>query len=169
VILCQLIDRAMSSTATATSSHVPQAFSHQLKQLKFIVAGGLGTYFLSIPAHVNHILFPLPSVSKHSNSARLSSALAVGLGTVTITLLLYLVLLPRVKHIQIDYNRWRASPGLATIITLLTATIVSGWSLLVYALARGSDLGFWKSLIGATSIYILSFGLIGLIPVPRRQ
>ena len=76
----------------------------------------------------------------------------------------------------------------------MTASLVAGWSLLVYTLGRWSSLGYLEGVIAgpypqlsssnsvrsqltergpiprgcaATGLYALAFGLLGLIPAPR--
>ncbi|KZV90551.1 hypothetical protein EXIGLDRAFT_837717 [Exidia glandulosa HHB12029] len=141
-------------------------FSHQRKQLKFIVSGGLGSYFFHVVSNLFAIVFAERDAVPHS--AKLTATLAVLLGTLTISLFGYLIGIPWIRNVQLDYQQWRASPELRTTISTLTVSIVVGWTLLVYALTTGSTLGFFGSFLGATSLYLLCFGLLGLIPVPRR-
>lgn len=141
-------------------------FEHQRKQLKFIVSGGLGTYYCHTVSNLLAVVFA--DRDAVSAPAKLTAKLALLLGTLTLALFLYLILVPWIRNVQLDYQQWRASPELRTTITTLTVSIVSGWTLLVYALTAGTPLGLFKAFLGATSLYLLCFGLLGLIPVPRR-
>ncbi|KAF8606566.1 hypothetical protein BDV93DRAFT_520847 [Ceratobasidium sp. AG-I] len=137
-----------------------QPFTHILKQLKFIGTGGLGVWFFDIPSN-------LQVLRSSSGYAFLSTQIALGSLSTVVALFLYLVLyLPRVQKRQPDYARWNQSPELRVVIPILMSAIIVGWTSLVVALARGSPLGIMSSIFGATGTYALTFGLVGLIPVP---
>jgi len=82
---------------------------------------------------------------------------------------MYVLLFPLIKGEQPNYPHWRQSGVLSTVIPVLTASILAGWSLLTFALARWSSLGYLEGMIGASGLYALAFGLLGLIPAPRVQ
>ncbi|KAH7341610.1 hypothetical protein B0J17DRAFT_714772 [Rhizoctonia solani] len=140
-----------------------QPLTHALKQLKFIGTGGFGVWFFDIPTNIQ-ILRSL------SGYASFFTQLALGaLGTV-VGLFLYLVLyLPRVQRRHPNYARWNESSELRVVIPILMTSIILGWTSLVTALARWSSLGIVGSICGATGTYALTFGLVGLIPVPSSS
>ncbi|QRV89904.1 hypothetical protein RhiJN_17922 [Ceratobasidium sp. AG-Ba] len=140
-----------------------QPLTHALKQLKYIGTGGFGVWFLDVPSNV-HALRTLPGYAYLFTQFALGSLLGV------VGLFLYLVLyLPRVRHRHPDYARWQESPELRIVIPILMTAIIAGWTTLAIALARWSSLGLLGSLFAATSTYALTFGLVGLIPVPKAQ
>ncbi len=72
------------------------------------------------------------------------------------------------------------------LVQVLTASILTGWSLLSLLLSQYTSLGYIKGLMGCTypiptspatislsqfglasGLYALSFGLLGLLPAPR--
>jgi len=132
--------------------------SRTVKQLQYIFAGGAVTYYLGIPSQ-------LAVISQLSGWASVFSQIAFTSGGLTLVLFLYLVLvLPRLKGVKPNYADWRHSSELASIIPLLTGSIFIGWTTLLIVLARWSDLGAFKSIIGAMGVYATAFGLLGLIP-----
>jgi len=144
--------------------------TNAIKQLKFVALGGLSTYYLDTYSELVGLVFPgwVEGATAQSRTARITAPIALALLIMTVTLFLYLVLLPRVKGIHPEFGRWRDTQQLRTIVPILTFCILSGWTLLVYSLAKGTNLGLPKSVVGAIGLYTLAFGLIGLIPVPDR-
>ncbi|KDQ15906.1 hypothetical protein BOTBODRAFT_144923 [Botryobasidium botryosum FD-172 SS1] len=132
--------------------------SRTLKQLQYVFAGGAVTYYVGIPGQ-------LARISQMSGWASVLAQIALTSGGLTLILFLYLVLvLPRLRGVKPNYADWRHSSELASIIPLLTGSIFVGWTALVFVLAFWSDLGGFKSLIGAMGVYATVFGLLGLIP-----
>jgi len=84
-----------------------------------------------------------------------------------VVLFLYVLLVPWIRGIEPNYLSWRESGVLSSVIPVLTASIVMGWSLLSVTLARWSSLGYLEGVIGASGLYALVFGLMGLIPAPK--
>ncbi|KIP08210.1 hypothetical protein PHLGIDRAFT_88466 [Phlebiopsis gigantea 11061_1 CR5-6] len=135
---------------------------HTLRQLKFIVPGGLVTFAL----HTHQAFWRIVTgESAHGTWAWTTANLALVLGFVTFVIFVYILFLPWIKGEKPDFRHWRQSGVLSTAIPILTASIVAGWSLLSYAL--GTNLGYIKGIIGASGLYALVIGLIGLIPAPR--
>ncbi|EPQ54094.1 hypothetical protein GLOTRDRAFT_106629 [Gloeophyllum trabeum ATCC 11539] len=89
------------------------------------------------------------------------------MGALTVCLFLYVLLVPWIRGLPPDYRSWRQSGELSKVIPMLTASIVTGWSSLSFTLARWSGLGFMEGIIGASGVYALAFGLLGLLPAPR--
>jgi len=168
----------MVSSASSYGNHdhhpplrpIPRV-TNAIKQLKFVALGGASTYYLDTYSELVGLVFPEwveSAGAAQSRTAKITAPIALVLLVMTVTLFLYLVLLPRVKGIHPEYGRWRDTQQLRTIVPILTFCILSGWTLLVYSLAKGTNLGLPKSVVGAIGLYTLAFGLIGLIPVPDR-
>jgi len=132
---------------------------HTSKQLRWIVLGGAATWWTGAPQHIKGLLLLPGYVS-------LVAWVGLSLGVATISLFLYLMISPWMRGRRLDFGRWSESNELKSVIPILTATIVCGWTLLVSSLTYWTSLGLIKSFIGASGLYILSFGLLGLIPVP---
>jgi len=133
---------------------------HRRKQLKYVVTGGAITWFTAVLSQLHELL------KDATGTARVFTYISVLLGITTILLFLYLVIVPRIRGANPNYANWRDSPELASIIPVLTGSIVAGWTSLVFTLYTWSTLGPIWSLAGACGLYALCFGLIGLIPVP---
>ncbi|KAI0701316.1 hypothetical protein BC835DRAFT_1323310 [Cytidiella melzeri] len=137
---------------------------HTLRQLKFIIPGALLTFWLD----THNAFWSIFSRDAEISSYALTSAfLALSLGAVTVSLFMYVLLMPIVQGIRPDFRHWRQSGILSSVIPILTASIVCGWILTVYTLGRWSELGFLKGIVGASGLYALVFGMMGLIPAPR--
>ncbi|KAH8100847.1 hypothetical protein BXZ70DRAFT_936190 [Cristinia sonorae] len=148
----------MSSTSIASMSR------HTLRQLKFILPGGLVTLWLDS----HHKFWRIYNGEAGTGSfAWTVSLLALVSGVLTIGLFMYVLMFPLIRGEQPDYKHWRQSGFLSTVIPVMTASILTGWSLLTYTLARWSNLGYIEGVIGASGLYALAFGLLGLIPAPR--
>ncbi|KAI0349289.1 hypothetical protein OH77DRAFT_1499628 [Trametes cingulata] len=137
---------------------------HTLKQLKFVLPGGLLTYYFDS----HNIFLDLLRGSRGGNDwSRFAARLSVLSAVVTISLFLYVLVLPLLQGEQPNYRHWRQSGVLSTVIPVMTASIVAGWSLLVFTLGRWSELGYIEGTLAASGLYALAFGLLGLIPAPK--
>ncbi|KAI0648964.1 hypothetical protein C8Q79DRAFT_1007555 [Trametes meyenii] len=141
---------------------------HTLKQLKFVLPGGLLTYYFDSHNAFIHLLRGQDGVKDWSRFAARLSVLAAA---VTVSLFLYVLVLPLIQGAQPNYRHWRQSGVLSTVIPIMTASIVAGWSLLAYTLGHWSSMGYVEGVIAASGLYAFAFGLLGLIPAPkvRRQ
>ncbi|KAG8841479.1 hypothetical protein FRB91_004975 [Serendipita sp. 411] len=159
---------------------------HTTKQLRWIVLGGALTWYTDVVRHLRELLQSpsspaAPETLKTWQWNRLSGLASVGLGAMTVVLFLYLLLLPRFSGRRLNvrlcsrlesrivdliqkYAQWRQSEELRVVIPILTVTIFVGWSTLLFTLYASSLQGFLMSLLGASGLYTLSFGLLGLIP-----
>ncbi|KAG6331768.1 hypothetical protein ID866_7321 [Astraeus odoratus] len=136
---------------------------HTFRQLKFIVPGAFVTYLFD----THRIFLGLLNASERSDWARTSAFLSLGLGSVVVGLFLYVLLVPWIQGIEPDYRSWRQSRILSSVIPALTTAILAGWSLLSITLGKWSELGYLEGTIGASGLYALTFGLIGLLPAPK--
>ncbi|CAL1716750.1 unnamed protein product [Somion occarium] len=134
---------------------------HTLRQLKFILPGGLITYYLNTHQEFLRIYDVEGGLARTLASASLASA------SVTFALFMYILLFPIIRGEQPNYRHWRDSGVLSRVIPILTASILLGWTLLAYVLGRWSSLGYIEGVIGASGLYALAFGLLGLIPAPK--
>ncbi|EIW57706.1 uncharacterized protein TRAVEDRAFT_150319 [Trametes versicolor FP-101664 SS1] len=137
---------------------------HTLKQLKFVLPGGLTTYYFDSHNVFLRILAGDGAVQGWGRSAARLSILSA---TVTISLFLYVLVLPLLQGEQPNYRHWRQSGVLSTVIPIMTASIVAGWTLLAYTFGRWSSLGYLEGVIASSGLYALVFGLLGLIPAPK--
>jgi len=137
---------------------------HTLRQLKFVIPGGAITYNLG-----THEVFwgLLNDIGWEGTWGRTAAVTSLALGLVIVVLFLYVLLVPWIRGIEPNYLSWRESGVLSSVIPVLTASIVMGWSLLSVTLARWSNLGYLEGVIGASGLYALMFGLMGLIPAPK--
>ncbi|KAF9557437.1 hypothetical protein CPC08DRAFT_640262 [Agrocybe pediades] len=142
--------------------HVPWT-EHMLRQLKLVLPGALITYYLGTLNDFWNIL--QGTGGAWARYALVSSS--VGLGIVTVSLFLYVLLMPWLTGEEPNYQTWRESGILSSVIPVLTGSIVVGWLLAVSTLGLWSPLGYIKGTIGVSAFYALTFGLLGLIPVPR--
>jgi succinate dehydrogenase/fumarate reductase cytochrome b subunit len=140
---------------------------HTLRQLKFIIPGATITFLLN----THRILFGLLSTPNASpgNWSRIVALIASCLGGLVVLLFLYVLLVHWFRGVEPNYRSWRQSGVLSRVIPTLTAAIVAGWSLLSITLGKWSSLGYLKGTIGASGLYALVFGLIGLVPAPIRR
>ncbi|KAK7690717.1 hypothetical protein QCA50_005816 [Cerrena zonata] len=143
------------------SSILASLSRHTLRQLKFILPGGLVTFYLG-----SHNEF-LRVYHEEQGLAGTLVLLSLALSAVTLGLFLYILAFPLIRGEQPNYRHWRQSGVLSTVIPLLTTSILLGWSILAYVLGRWSNLGYIWGVIGASGLYSLSFGLLGLIPAPK--
>ncbi|KAI0368025.1 hypothetical protein BV20DRAFT_949026 [Pilatotrama ljubarskyi] len=137
---------------------------HTLKQLKFVLPGGLLTYYFD--SH-NVLLGLLKGTSGANDWSRSAARLSVLSAAVTVSLFLYVLVLPLLQGEQPNYRHWRQSGVLSTVIPVMTASIVAGWSLLAFTLGCWSSLGYIEGTLAASGLYALAFGLLGLIPAPK--
>ncbi|KZT20167.1 hypothetical protein NEOLEDRAFT_1141147 [Neolentinus lepideus HHB14362 ss-1] len=134
---------------------------HTIKQLQFIAPGLAITYYFDIHDKFWGLL------DDRAGWGRTLALSSLGFGAITIALFLYVLLMPWVKGLPPDYRSWRESGELSKAIPMLTASIVAGWSSLSFTLGRWSGLGLLEGIIGASGVYALAFGLLGLLPAPR--
>ncbi|KAI6165618.1 hypothetical protein EDD17DRAFT_1472457 [Pisolithus thermaeus] len=141
------------------------------RQLKFIIPGAVVTYVFD----THHVVLGLLAHSEPSNLARgvhllyliLFALLSLALGSCVVGLFLYVLFVPWIQGVELNYRSWRESPILSSVIPVLTASILAGWSLLSITLGKWSRLGYIEGTIGASGLYALTFGLIGLLPTPK--
>ncbi|KDQ59247.1 hypothetical protein JAAARDRAFT_127764 [Jaapia argillacea MUCL 33604] len=136
---------------------------HSIKQLQFLVPGLAITYYLETFTHLWTLRTCLIGDVYRRSAARTSLVS----GALTIGLFLYILLIPWIKGQQPNYRSWRESGELSKVIPLLTACMVIGWPLLSFTLGHWSSLGYLEGIVGATGMYALIFGVLGLIPAPR--
>ncbi|KAI9566780.1 hypothetical protein HD554DRAFT_2024768 [Boletus coccyginus] len=150
-----------------TSPRLRALSRHTLRQLKFIIPGATVTFLLN----THHILFGLLSTPNASPGdwSRTVALLASCLGGLVVLLFFYVLLVHWFRGVGADYRSWRQSGVLSRAIPALTAAIVAGWSLLSITLGKWSSLGYLKGTIGASGLYALVFGLMGLLPAPIRR
>ncbi|KAF9468097.1 hypothetical protein BDZ94DRAFT_1247174 [Collybia nuda] len=135
---------------------------HTLRQLKLVVPGGAITYYLKTLHEFWRI-----AQGEGGSWGRTIAFVALGHGLTTIALFIYVLLTPWIKGVEPNYRSWRESGILSSVIPVMTATIVIGWLLLVLTLGHWSSLGYVKGVIGVCAVYALTFGLLGLVPVPK--
>ncbi|KAH7106332.1 hypothetical protein BKA62DRAFT_686779 [Auriculariales sp. MPI-PUGE-AT-0066] len=143
-------------------------FTHQLRQLRFIAIGSAGMWWTSAFSRMVKVFWYSRGDKSVPMSAKFTSAWSIFVGLAVVAQFLFLIWTPFTRNVQLDYRNWRASPELRGSITVLTVSLVFGWSLLVYTLCKGTSLDLFRSIVGASSWYIIGAGLLGLIPVPRR-
>jgi len=136
---------------------------HTLSQLKFVLPGAAITYYLG----THEVFWNLVSEVGRNGWARPAAITSLGLGLIIVGLFLYVLLVPWLRGIEPNYLTWRESGVLSNVIPVLTASIVMGWSLLSVTLGRWSSMGYFEGAIGASGLYALAFGLMGLIPAPK--
>ncbi|KAI0833652.1 hypothetical protein BC628DRAFT_1308373 [Trametes gibbosa] len=147
------------------STHSLIRFSrHTLKQLKFVLPGGLLTYYFD--SH-NVFLRIWGGDWRTYGWGGFAARLSILSAAVTISLFLYVLALPLIQGEQPNYRHWRQSGVLSRVIPIMTASIVAGWSLLAYTLGHWSTLGYIGGILAASGLYALAFGLLGLIPAPK--
>jgi len=134
---------------------------HTLRQLRFVLPGGALTYWLGTLEELQHVW---ASASGWARPLVLTSLLS---GLLTVVLVIYILLIPVIKGIPPNYRSWRESGELSSVIPILTASMIIGWSFLSYILGRYSSLGYIEGVIGSSGLYALAFGIMGLIPAPR--
>ncbi|KIY44034.1 hypothetical protein FISHEDRAFT_51754 [Fistulina hepatica ATCC 64428] len=155
----------MSPSSTSTASSRTQ---NVVRQLRFILPGAAVSYYFSPFHELYKILVPHESGS--NGWGRFTALSGVGLGITTLLLFLYVILVPLLRGLELDYSGWRQDDVLSSAIPILTSTIILGWLLLVVTLGQWSSLGYAQGILSATATYALMFGLLGLIPSvkPRR-
>ncbi|EKM78765.1 hypothetical protein AGABI1DRAFT_114362 [Agaricus bisporus var. burnettii JB137-S8] len=135
-----------------------------VRQLKLIIPGASITLYLGT---VNKILGIL-----HSGSGSWQSTIALAAisnAATMIALFLYMLFLIYYRDEHPDWRSWRQSGSMSTIIPVLTATIILGWLLHFVALGRWSELGYFRGFVGASALYALIFGVLALVPAPRKE
>ncbi|KAG2157868.1 uncharacterized protein EDB93DRAFT_1078027 [Suillus bovinus] len=131
---------------------------HTVRQLKFIIPGAAITY-----AFNTHRVF-LDLLTRQDVEGPVGK---VSFGGLVIILFLYVLLVPWIYGLEPDYRSWRDSGILSSVIPILTTAILVGWSLLSFTLGRWSNLGYLEGVVGASGLYALTFGLLGLLPAPK--
>ncbi|KAH9902630.1 hypothetical protein C8Q73DRAFT_785290 [Cubamyces lactineus] len=137
---------------------------HTLKQLKFVLPGGLLTYYFD--SH-DVLLSILRGEDGAGSWGRFAARVSLLSAAVTVSLFLYVLILPLIQGEQPNYRHWRQSGVLSRVIPIMTTSIVAGWSLLAYTLGHWSSLGYIEGVIAASGLYALAFGLLGLLPAPK--
>ncbi|KAH7930142.1 hypothetical protein BV22DRAFT_1028642 [Leucogyrophana mollusca] len=137
--------------------------THTLRQLKFVVPGAAITYYFN----THRVFLSLLWNQGSDGWARALALSSLGLGSLVISLFLYVLLVPWIYGIEPDYRSWRESGVLSSVIPVLTTSILTGWSVLSLTLGRWSSLGYLEGTIGASGLYALAFGLMGLLPAPK--
>ncbi|ETW83072.1 hypothetical protein HETIRDRAFT_315296 [Heterobasidion irregulare TC 32-1] len=138
-----------------------QLSRHTLRQLRFVVPGGAVTYWLHTLEELRTMWY---GARGWSRPLVLTSVLS---GLLTVTLFIYILLIPVIKGIPPNYRSWRQSGELSSVIPILTASMIIGWSILSFLLGRYSSLGYVQGIIGSSGLYALAFGIMGLLPAPR--
>ncbi|KAF9003934.1 hypothetical protein BDQ17DRAFT_1541602 [Cyathus striatus] len=147
---------------TSSVKHVPWR-DNALRQLKLVIPGAAITYYFETFQEFWRVV--LGEVGSWGKTFAYG---ALGHGMTTLALFLYVLLLPWITGVEPNYRNWRESSILSSVIPVLTGSIVIGWLLGVVTLGQWSHLGYIKSIIGVTSVYALTFGLLGLLPIPRK-
>lgn len=147
-----------------------------IKHGKYVALGGAGCWWTD--------LFPVAADIRGGTGgwARNVLRVAVGLHGLTVLIFLYLVLfLPWFRGYIPHYPRWQQSARLRVLVPLLTASILSGWTCFVVALSQAptpatssppavhrQPMGIVSAMAAATSLFVLTLGVLGLIPAPRN-
>ncbi|KAG0706812.1 hypothetical protein DFH29DRAFT_900155 [Suillus ampliporus] len=117
--------------------------NHTVRQLKFIIPGAVITYAFN----THRVFLELLTRQDVEGLGRLFALASTGLEGL--------------------YRSWRDSGILSSVIPILTVAILVGWSLLSFTLGRWSSLGYLEGVVGASGLYALTFGLLGLLPAPK--
>ncbi|KAK8869593.1 hypothetical protein IAR55_000160 [Kwoniella newhampshirensis] len=183
---------SQSSEAVIASIDSPptKVTSAIIKHGKYIALGGVGCWWVGLLGAVRKVL------DGERGWVRRVLVLGLGLHVTTITIFLYLVLfLPWLRGYIPNYLNWQKSARLRIIVPLLTTTILLGWTCLVVSLSQAGKrtmfesaidavkglgnasleqmegaegLGVFKAMAGATALYTLTLGVLGLIPAPAK-
>ncbi|TFK40347.1 hypothetical protein BDQ12DRAFT_680790 [Crucibulum laeve] len=151
----------MSSSSSPSPKRVPWK-ENAFRQLKLVVPGALLTYYLGTLHEFWSIVIGLGG-----SWGRTIALGALGHGITTLALFLYILFLPWLTGVEPNYQAWRESGVLSSVIPVLTASIVIGWLLGVLTLGQWSNLGYIRGIVGVSSVYALTFGLLGLLPIPK--
>ncbi|KAK4687751.1 hypothetical protein P7C73_g2361, partial [Tremellales sp. Uapishka_1] len=175
-------------TRTLSQIDTPSRIRVWTKHGKYVLAGGLGCWWLDLQDVCQRIY------SGDGGWIRKFMLAAIGFHGLTVIIFLYLVVfLPWLRGYIPNYPKWQQSARLRVLVPVLTATIFLGWSSLVVSLSQagkrsarqavvdvvkgaasgnveqmkgGKGLGVFASMLGATALYTLTLGLLGLIPAP---
>ncbi|KAJ3506640.1 hypothetical protein NLJ89_g6757 [Agrocybe chaxingu] len=153
----------VTGTRRTVTRHVPWT-QHALRQLKLVLPGAVITYYLGTPNDFWSVL-----QGSGGFWAQTTAFAASCLGLTTIGLFLYVLIMPWLTGEEPNYQTWRDSGVLSSVIPLLTSSIVVGWLLAVGTLGHWSRSGYVKGTIGVSAFYALTFGLLGLVPVPKAR
>ncbi|KAJ3734330.1 hypothetical protein DFJ43DRAFT_1064749 [Lentinula guzmanii] len=146
---------------TEGNTYLMNTSSHTLRQIKLILPGGAIAYYFGTLQEFWTI------IRSDAGLARSTALAALFSGCTTIALFIFVLLTPWIRGVEPDFREWRESGILSSVIPLLTTSIVLGWLLLVISLAHYSDSGIFRGVVGASAVYALSFGLLGLLPAPK--
>ncbi|PIL29805.1 hypothetical protein GSI_08011 [Ganoderma sinense ZZ0214-1] len=86
---------------------------HTLKQLKFVLPGGLLTYYFD---SYNVLIRLLNGEGGDQGWSRFSARLSLLAAVVTVFSFLYVLILPLVRREQPDYRHWRVSGVLTPVV-----------------------------------------------------
>ncbi|KAI0314617.1 hypothetical protein OF83DRAFT_1135978 [Amylostereum chailletii] len=134
---------------------------HFVRQLRFVGPGGAVTYWLGVLPQLGQVWTDADGLSRPLMFASILS------GVLSISLFMYILLIPVFKGIPPNYRSWRESGELSSVIPVLTATMILGWSSLTFVLGHYSSLGYIQGVVGSSGLYALAFGIMGLVPAPR--
>ncbi|KIM24421.1 hypothetical protein M408DRAFT_331789 [Serendipita vermifera MAFF 305830] len=139
---------------------------HTIKQLRWIALGGVLTYYTEVVHHLRALIDSRDGLEASWPWSRIGGWASAALGGMTVVLFLYLLLLPKLLGRGVEYSptQYRNNDRMKVVIPVLTATIFFGWSTLVTSLYLFSPLGFILSVLASSGLYILSFGVIGVLP-----
>ncbi|KAF5326841.1 hypothetical protein D9619_004232 [Psilocybe cf. subviscida] len=146
---------------TGQTKQVPWT-QHTLRQLKLVIPGAALTYYLGT---LNDFWLVLQGTG--GQWGQLAGYGSFALGALTVSLFLYVLYMPWISGEEPNYQSWRESGVLSSVIPVLTGSIVFGWLLSVSTLSLWSPVGYVKGTVGVSAFYILTFGLLGLVPTPK--
>ncbi|KXN89106.1 hypothetical protein AN958_06307 [Leucoagaricus sp. SymC.cos] len=184
-----MLEDPTSARSKARAGLKPLADAHHVswtrnafRQLKLIGPGAAITYLLGTVDKFEAVL-----LGGDGSFGSKVALVAFGNALAMVILFLYILFLMYQRGERLDWRTWRQSGSLSTIIPVgllvtfsypwhkaeskqvLTTTIIIGWLLHVIVLGKWTDLGYIRGLVGASGLYVLVFGLLALIPAPRRQ
>lgn len=137
-----------------------------IRNAKYVIGGLVGGWYTDLGGVVADVL-GVETVGKRSGWNRTTMMVSLTLQSITIAIFLYLVVvLPWFQGYLPNYSSWQKSRRLRILVPALTLTILAGYITLIISISKGSNLGIFKSILGASAMYSLTFGLLGLIPTP---
>ncbi|OWZ57485.1 hypothetical protein J007_01378 [Cryptococcus neoformans] len=179
-----------SGNVVASIDSPPDRTSVFVKHGKYILVGAGGCWWVDLPTVLSRAL--------HKEDGWIKRMMLAGLGlhVATIFIFLYLVLfIPWLRGYIPNYTKWQESARLRIIVPLLTMTILGSWTCLVISLSQagkttmfesvmdavkgvgnaslgqmeGRDgMGVFSSMVGATSLFMFTLGILGMIPAPSH-
>ncbi|KAF7327778.1 hypothetical protein MKEN_00357600 [Mycena kentingensis (nom. inval.)] len=126
--------------------------SHVLQQLKLLVPSVAITYSLDTPKYLTAALEDAQSWAQTAMRASL------GFGALTVTLFIYILLAPVLHGVQPDFRSWRESGILATVIPVLTFSIVTGWLGMAITLGQWTEMGYLRAVVAKDIQHIIRPG-----------